>query len=62
MKRMSVTVNEAILITGASRSAIFAAIRDGRLESYKLAGRRRRISVAALEKWLGVNIVLPTAA
>jgi hypothetical protein len=32
------------------------------LESYKLAGRRRRISVAALEKWLGVNIVLPTAA
>jgi excisionase family DNA binding protein len=59
MSRLLVTVSEAVLLTGVSRSRIFAAIRDESLKATKLAGRRRRIVVADLETWLGAPLNLP---
>jgi excisionase family DNA binding protein len=61
VSRMLLTVSEAVLITGASRASIFTAIRDEKLKSIKLAGRRRRIRVADLETWIGAPLNLPSA-
>jgi excisionase family DNA binding protein len=62
MQRMLLTVSEACLLTGASRSAVFAAIRDNKLSATKLSGRRRRIKVCDLSAWIGHDIVLPAAS
>jgi excisionase family DNA binding protein len=59
MSRQILTVTEASLVSGVARSTIFLAIRDGKLQSTKLAGRRRRIRVCDLSAWLGHEIVLP---
>jgi excisionase family DNA binding protein len=60
MSRQLLTVTEAALVSGANRSTIFLAIRDGKLEATKLSGRRRRIRVCDLSLWLGREIVLPS--
>jgi excisionase family DNA binding protein len=62
MNRMLLTVSECVLLTGASRRAIFSAIASGALVSTKLSGRRRRIQVVELERWIGHPLNLPTAA
>jgi excisionase family DNA binding protein len=59
MSRQLLTIAEAQLLTGVSRASIAVAIRDGKLASTKLSGRRRRIRVADLESWIGAPLVLP---
>jgi excisionase family DNA binding protein len=62
MSRQLLTIAEAQLLTGVSRASIAVAIRDGKLASTKLSGRRRRIRVCDLSTWLGHDIVLPVQA
>jgi excisionase family DNA binding protein len=59
MSRLFLTTAELQLLTGISRAAIFAALRDGSLKCVKLQGRRRRIRVCDASEWLGHKIVLP---
>lgn len=49
--RLSVSINEAVRLTGVGRTRIYEALGDGTLGSIKL-GRRRLIRLAALEAWL----------
>jgi excisionase family DNA binding protein len=59
MSRSIITISEACLLSGIARSTIFQAIRDEKLKSTKLSGRRRRIVVADFEAWLGAPLNLP---
>lgn len=59
MQRQLVTIAEAQLLLGLSRTTIAIAIRNGELPSIKLSGKRRRIQVSDLSSWVGHEIVLP---
>jgi excisionase family DNA binding protein len=59
--RTLLTVSEIVLLTGLARSTVFLAIRDGKLAATKLSGRRRRVTVADLEAYLGQPVNLPSA-
>lgn len=48
--RALMTVEEAVLVTGISRSLLYKAIQSGELPSRVLGQRRRRILVGDLEK------------
>ncbi len=47
------TIDEASQLSGAGRSALEAAIRNGHLKAHKGLGRGRRLKRADLEKWAG---------
>lgn len=47
--RLSVSVNEAVAVTGLPRSTIFALIGDGTIESCRV-GRRRLVLVRSLRR------------
>lgn len=49
--RLAVSPGEAALISGVGRTMLYIAIGSGALRSFKI-GRRRLISVTALEEWL----------
>jgi excisionase family DNA binding protein len=51
LQPLAVGPEEAARVTGTSRTAIYGAIGDGRLASFK-AGKRRLILVKELEAWL----------
>jgi excisionase family DNA binding protein len=59
MSRLLLTLTEASLVSGVSRSTLFQAIRDEKLKATKLSGRRRRIVVADLETYVGAPLNLP---
>lgn len=48
---LSYTVEDAVLVTGLSRSRLYEAIRAGSLPTWK-AGRRRMVSRKALEQFI----------
>jgi len=48
---MSYTVEEAVDVTGLSRSRLYAAIASGQLKTFK-AGRRRMVSAKALQDFI----------
>ena len=50
-QRISYNVEEAIGVTGLNRSAIYCAIRNGSLKTFK-NGRRRMVSRKALEDYV----------
>ena len=58
--RLSVSIPEAITITGLSRTSLYVAMRRGELIA-KNAGRRTLIEYAALEKFLSSLPQYPTA-
>jgi excisionase family DNA binding protein len=49
--RLAVSPGEAASISGIGRTTLYEAIGSGALRSLKI-GRRRLITVAALEEWL----------
>lgn len=51
LQPLAVGPEEAARVTGTSRTAIYEAIGDGDLASFK-AGKRRLILVKELEAWL----------
>jgi excisionase family DNA binding protein len=54
--RFLITVEEAVLLTGVSRSALYVALKNGTLPSRVIGSRRRRILVADLERFIGAPI------
>lgn len=54
--RFLITVEEAVLLTGVSRSALYLAIKSGALPSRVIGSRRRRILLGDLEKFCGATI------
>ena len=54
--RALMTVEEAVLVTGISRSLLYKAIQSGELPSRVLGQRRRRILVGDLEKFVGAPL------
>ena len=55
MDCISVTVKEAVRLTGIPRTTIYELIRDGALESFKV-GRRRLITVESLQRFVDLQI------
>lgn len=51
---LAVSPGEAALLVGLGRTRLYEELRSGSLRSFKL-GRRRMISVAALEEWLAAR-------
>lgn len=49
---LSYKVEDAVKVTGLSRSRIYQAIGTGELRSF-LAGKRRMVTAAALQEWIG---------
>ena len=49
--KVSYNLREVVAATGINRSAVYVAITDGSLPSFKL-GRRRMISARALHEWI----------
>lgn len=49
--RLAVSPGEAARISGVGRTTLYSAIGSGALRSLKI-GRRRLITMAALEEWL----------
>lgn len=52
MVKLSYTINEVRELTGISRSAVYQAIREGRLVAVKL-GKRTYVRREDLERFLG---------
>lgn len=50
-QRISYNIEEAIGVTGLNRTALFKAIRNGSLKTFK-TGRRRMVSRKALEEYI----------
>lgn len=48
---LSYKVEDAVKVTGLSRSRIYQAIGTGELRSF-LAGKRRMVTAAALQEWI----------
>jgi excisionase family DNA binding protein len=59
--RVLLTVEEAVLLTGISRSLLYKAMQSRELPSRVLGQRRRRVLVSDLEKFIGapVNVARP---
>jgi excisionase family DNA binding protein len=51
MDKKLLTVAEAAIVTGCSRSLLYQRVMRGEIPSIKI-GRARRIPVAALEEWI----------
>lgn len=49
MERIAVSIQEAVRLTCLSRTAIFALIRDGRLDAPKI-GKRRFVTTDSLRR------------
>ena len=62
IKRALLTVNEAMMLTGLARSSIYKAIDSGALPSRLETGRRRRITVADLERFVGAPLLAENRA
>jgi excisionase family DNA binding protein len=54
--RALITVEEAVLLTGISRSLLYKSIQSGALPSRVLGSRRRRILLGDLEKFVGAPL------
>ena len=50
MERITVTIPEAVRLTGVSRTAIFRLIRDQSIDSIKV-GKRRLVTTASLRRF-----------
>lgn len=55
---ISVTVPDAIRITGVTRTKLYEAVREGRIATYKV-GRSRLIDVKSLREFMNDNLVVP---